>query len=106
MATFLNSINSLLRKPCRRPESSLARVAYYHCGSLISGCDNIPDNTLRFLDGQSLGAVANGSETAPYVGIENFFLPAEIDNMLSGTSGGGSAQVPNAENPSSGDVWW
>ncbi|WVR05190.1 hypothetical protein IAU60_002202 [Kwoniella sp. DSM 27419] len=50
------------------------------------------DNHLPlFLDGHSLGASANQMDMAPYVGLEQFFLPQEVDNRLTGPAGNGSA---------------
>ncbi|WVW83043.1 hypothetical protein I302_105060 [Kwoniella bestiolae CBS 10118] len=47
------------------------------------------DNQLPlFLDGQSLGSSANQLDMAPYVGLEQFFLPQDVDNRLTGPSNG------------------
>ncbi|WWD15975.1 hypothetical protein CI109_100399 [Kwoniella shandongensis] len=49
------------------------------------------DNQLPlFLDGQSLGSLAAPTEMTPYVGLEQFFLPQEVDNQLAGPLGSGS----------------
>lgn len=59
-----------------------------------------PDN--RFLDGQSLGASHGPSEMTNFVGIENFFLPIELDTRLTGPTMGEQAM----ENPMNDEVWW
>ncbi|WVQ98787.1 hypothetical protein IAU59_005918 [Kwoniella sp. CBS 9459] len=61
------------------------------------------DNQLPlFLDGQSLGSSANTMDMAPYVGLEQFFLPQDIDNRLTltgpngfGPGGGGGGDGLN-----------
>lgn len=58
---------------------------------------------VSFLDGQSLGASAAPNEMTPFVGIESFFLPADIDSRLGGSSSG---QQGTEYNPLGGDVWW
>lgn len=62
----------------------------------------------RFLDGQSLGASQAPTEMTPFVGMESFFLPAEIDFRLGGqmSSGDNSGHGGGNENPMGGDVWW
>ncbi|OCF36645.1 hypothetical protein I316_01898 [Kwoniella heveanensis BCC8398] len=55
------------------------------------------DNQLPlFLDGQSLGSSVNTMDMAPYVGLEQFFLPQDIDNRLTltGPNGFGGAAGP------------
>lgn len=43
----------------------------------------------------------------PFVGIESFFLPAEVDNRLGGGGmGSSSGQMATEHNPLGGDVWW
>jgi len=58
---------------------------------------------VRFLDGQSLGASATTNEMTPFVGIESFFLPADVDSRLGASSAG---QQGPEYNPLGGDVWW
>ena len=62
----------------------------------------------RFLDGQSLGGSMGGTEMTPFVGIESFFLPAEVDYRLGGpgASGDNNGQGSGNENPVGNDVWW
>lgn len=67
--------------------------------------------TPRFLDGQSLGGSMGGTEMTPFVGIESFFLPAEVDYRLGGGpsgsgEGGGQGGGNGNENPLGNDVWW
>ena len=66
------------------------------------------DETSRFLDGQSLGGSAAPTEMTPFVGIEHFFLPPEVDNRLGGPSTGGDQRGQGGVeyNPLAGDVWW
>ena len=59
----------------------------------------------RFLDGQSLGGSIAPTEMTPFVGIESFFLPAEVDNRLGGPSTDGE-QDSSQHNPLGGEVWW
>jgi hypothetical protein len=50
-----------------------------------------------------------GTELTPFVGIENFFLPAEVDYRLGGGpsgSGENNGQGTGNENPLGNDVWW
>lgn len=52
-----------------------------------------------------------GTEMTPFVGIESFFLPAEVDYRLGGgPSGSGDGPGQGAgngnENPLGNDVWW
>ena len=69
---------------------------------------NTTNSTLRFLDGQSLGAAAAPLDL-PYVGLEDFFLPADVDNRLAGpdlslTNG---TSDPSTQQQSLGsDIWW
>lgn len=65
-------------------------------------------NQFRFLDGQSLGASQGATEMTPFVGIESFFLPAEVDFRLGGPAASGETggQGGGSENPLGGDVWW
>jgi len=44
----------------------------------------------------------------PYVGIEHFFLPAEVDHRMGGPSTGAEAggQGGREHDPLGGDVWW
>ncbi|WVF72211.1 hypothetical protein IAT40_007023 [Kwoniella sp. CBS 6097] len=64
------------------------------------------DNQLPlFLDGQSLGSSANTMDMAPYVGLEQFFLPQDIDNRLTltGPNGNGfSHTTPGGSSSASG----
>ncbi|KAL1406859.1 hypothetical protein Q8F55_006268 [Vanrija albida] len=56
-----------------------------------------------FLDGHSLGGSLAATDAAPFVGLENFFLPADVDHRLAGGTnpdGTGMGDVP------SGDLWW
>ncbi|KAK8869752.1 hypothetical protein IAR55_000320 [Kwoniella newhampshirensis] len=74
------------------------------------------DNQLPlFLDGQSLGSSAAPTEMTPYVGLEQFFLPQEVDNRLVGPLGGDGSQGLDGTDGNdliggSGnvlpDVWW
>jgi hypothetical protein len=76
---------------------------------------------LRFLDGQSLGGSQAPTEMTPFMGIESFFLPAELDNQLGelgnpgfGTGNGASGNGGNFGGAmqdghgalGQGDVWW
>jgi hypothetical protein len=71
---------------------------------------------LRFLDGQSLGGSQAPTEMTPFMGIESFFLPAELDNQLGelgnpgfGTGNGGNfggAMQDGHGALGQGDVWW
>lgn len=91
----------------RRQEFHLEKMINYLCElclSLPHMC--IPTNIyLRFLDGQSLGGSAAPTDTAPYVGLEQFFIPQDVDNRLVDPSlrtedqqgQGGSMPM---------DVWW
>lgn len=65
----------------------------------------------RFLDGQSLGGGHAPTEMTPFMGMEQFFLPMEIDNMLGGISnnpGDGNGQNEGgSDQPGYGEnVWW
>lgn len=60
---------------------------------------------LRFLDGQSLGGSAAPTDTAPYVGLEQFFMPQDVDSRLVDPS----LRTEDQQAQSSGmpmDVWW
>ncbi|WVN85319.1 uncharacterized protein L203_100464 [Cryptococcus depauperatus CBS 7841] len=61
-----------------------------------------------FLDGQSLGASAGPTDTAPYVGLEQFFLPQDVDNRLVDPqfSGTGAEQQDKNSAGVSFDTWW
>ncbi|WWC89988.1 uncharacterized protein L201_004918 [Kwoniella dendrophila CBS 6074] len=65
------------------------------------------DNQLPlFLDGQSLGASANQLDMMPYVGLEQFFLPQDVDNRLA-NPGGGTNDSNIGEGFSRGEgAWW
>ncbi|WWC69418.1 uncharacterized protein I206_103357 [Kwoniella pini CBS 10737] len=65
------------------------------------------DNQLPlFLDGQSLGASANHLDMAPYVGLEQFFLPLEVDNRLA-NPGNGTNDNNTGEGFTGGEgAWW
>lgn len=59
----------------------------------------------RFLDGQSLGGSAAPTDTAPYVGLEQFFMPQDVDSRLVDPS----LRTEDQQAQSSGmpmDVWW
>lgn len=63
----------------------------------------------RFLDGHSLGGQQAGSEMTPFVGMEQFFLPAMVDTRLGGPSTidqNGSALAGLDPSFLSEDVWW
>ena len=57
---------------------------------------------ISFLDGQSLGASHAPSEMTNFVGIENFFLPIDLDSRLTEPTMGEQAM----ENPLGDEVWW
>lgn len=48
-----------------------------------------------FLDGHSLGSTFQDGDMAPFVGLEQFFLPVDIDSRLSGMSEGGAQGAQN-----------
>ncbi|OCF71780.1 hypothetical protein I204_07843 [Kwoniella mangroviensis CBS 8886] len=66
------------------------------------------DNQLPlFLDGQSLGSSANQLDMAPYVGLEQFFLPQEVDNRLTGPGNGINDGNMGGDGFTGGDSsWW
>lgn len=49
-----------------------------------------------FLDGHSLGSTQSATDPSSFLGLENFFLPADVDNRL---AGGNVA-------PEATDLWW
>jgi hypothetical protein len=49
-----------------------------------------------FLDGHSLGGIQAAGDPSAFLGLEQFFLPAEVDNRLAGGN-------PPQE---TGDLWW
>lgn len=61
--------------------------------------------TRSFLDGQSLGASQAPTEMTNFVGIENFFLPVDLDSRLAGPSTGDGGQFPSADVMGE-EVWW
>lgn len=63
----------------------------------MSGLPRCIADHYRFLDGQSLGATPGASEMTPFVGIESFFLPQDVDSRLAGPSDGDQPTGP---------VWW
>ena len=48
------------------------------------------------------------NEMTPYLGIEQFFLPADLDHRLGGhnSSGDRIGHDGPEHDPSGGDVWW
>ncbi|WVQ78323.1 hypothetical protein IAT38_000408 [Cryptococcus sp. DSM 104549] len=83
-------------------DSLFAQETLERAGIQLGENDQLP----LFLDGQSLGASAGPTDTAPYVGLEQFFLPQEVDNRLVGPGMGGSGQEHQGEGSMPGDVWW
>ena len=79
----------------------------YVVSQIVSVCAAEAD-VPRFLDGQSLGGLIAPTEMTPYVGIEHFFLPAEVDHRLGGPSDGGfhGGHGGPEHDPLGGDVWW
>ncbi|CAK9787310.1 hypothetical protein CC85DRAFT_272355 [Cutaneotrichosporon oleaginosum] len=49
-----------------------------------------------FLDGHSLGGIQAAGDPTAFLGLEQFFLPADVDTRLAG------GQVPQE----TGDLWW
>ncbi|KAK4689740.1 large subunit ribosomal protein L4, partial [Tremellales sp. Uapishka_1] len=66
------------------------------------------DQLPLFLDGQSLGASLGQTGTTNFVGMENYFLPIEIDDKLASSSSlSGQNPAPGSnEFGAGGDVWW
>jgi hypothetical protein len=61
----------------------------------------------RFLDGHSLGGL--GTDSAPFVGMEQFFLPPALDNRLGGPGAAeqnGSAIGNFDPNLLAEEIWW
>ncbi|ADV20422.1 Hypothetical protein CGB_B4500C [Cryptococcus gattii WM276] len=82
-------------------DSLFAHETMEKAGIPLGENDQLP----LFLDGQSLGGSAAPTDTAPYVGLEQFFIPQDVDNRLVDPSlrtedqqgQGGSMPM---------DVWW
>ena len=77
--------------------------------NLIFAVRHLLTCAVRFLDGHSLGGGQNVSEFAPFVGMEQFFLPPALDNRL-----GGQTAVEQNQGAIGGfdpnllaeEIWW
>ncbi|WVQ71655.1 hypothetical protein IAR50_001195 [Cryptococcus sp. DSM 104548] len=82
-------------------DSLFAHETMEKAGIPLGENDQLP----LFLDGQSLGASAGPTDTAPYVGLEQFFMPQDVDNRLvepgynADQQASGSSTLPT-------NVWW
>ncbi|OWZ63172.1 hypothetical protein AYX14_03309 [Cryptococcus neoformans] len=82
-------------------DSMFAHETMEKAGIPLGENDQLP----LFLDGQSLGGSAAPTDTAPYVGLEQFFMPQDVDSRLVDPS----LRTEDQQAQSSGmpmDVWW
>ncbi|RXK39487.1 hypothetical protein M231_03155 [Tremella mesenterica] len=89
-------------------DSLFAQETLERAGLTLDDSNQLP----LFLDGQSLGAEAGMMEMVPYLGLEQYFLPANVDDLLGQQIGGprwtGGDQTgqPSGQGNAPGDVWW
>ncbi|EIW69439.1 hypothetical protein TREMEDRAFT_73857 [Tremella mesenterica DSM 1558] len=89
-------------------DSLFAQETLERAGLTLDDSNQLP----LFLDGQSLGAEAGMMEMVPYLGLEQYFLPANVDDLLGQQIGGprwtGADQTgqPSGQGNVPGDVWW
>ncbi|WRT67181.1 uncharacterized protein IL334_004147 [Kwoniella shivajii] len=90
-AVLMNATNQLMNDSPSSAElfefdSLFAQETMERAGISLGEDNQLP----LFLDGQSLGSSANQTDMAPYVGLEQFFLPQDVDNRLTGPGNNGN----------------
>ncbi|WWC61081.1 uncharacterized protein I303_103659 [Kwoniella dejecticola CBS 10117] len=106
-AVLMNATNQLINDSPSSAElfefdSLFAQETMERAGIPLGDDNQLP----LFLDGQSLGSSANQLDMAPYVGLEQFFLPQEVDNRLA-NPGNAFNDANTGEGFAGGEgAWW
>ncbi|ODO03333.1 hypothetical protein L198_02178 [Cryptococcus wingfieldii CBS 7118] len=103
---LLNATNQIINDSPSSAElfefdSIFAHETMEKAGIPLGENDQLP----LFLDGQSLGGSAGPTDTAPYVGLEQFFMPQDVDNRLV-DPGYNAEQQASGSSTLPTNVWW